>query len=91
MISKFCKYFPEGINETMKVIGREIIEQPEVTHSPQTETRITIMKAIPALISFYPSVVNGDLQGYRQMIESMLNLMYDPDPSISILSKSVRP
>lgn len=83
VISKFCKYFKEGINQTMAVIGKEIQEYPDI------ETRITILKAIPALVSFDPSVVGGDSSGYKQMIEAILTLLQDTESSVSLLSRCI--
>lgn len=57
------------MNETMSVIGQEVQQYPDI------ETRITILKAIPALIAFDSSVVGSDLPGYKQLIEALLNLL----------------
>lgn len=59
------------MNETMRVIGQEVQQYPDI------ETRITILKAIPALIAFDSSVVGSDLPGYKQLIEALLNLLQD--------------
>jgi len=47
----------------------------EIQTYPESEVRITILKAIPALISFDPAVVAGETPGYKKLIEGILNLL----------------
>ena len=59
------------MNQTMTAISQVVQEYSEI------ETRITILKAIPALIAFDSSVIGSDMSGYKLLIEALLNLLQD--------------